>query len=276
MRKKLIWLAIVIVVLLIAWRVYALVSTPPISKAQAIQIAKDYANRVGWSFRAPDKVALQNNSISPKRIWRIGFLKDKFAWIDADTGFVYRIWLNSEFSRSKESPHIGSAVPKISAKQARAIAERLLDRIGRRKDCRFKKIEKNKDPTDWWITWERVWHDIPYRYDGMMITIDANTGQFTSYTGICITIPPQSSKVIITKKAALDKAAIVAREHDIPMGIGAKQANLAIVGAGLDDWSSYKGETRVVWVIATHEPDDFTEIWIDAETGKYLGGSNYN
>jgi hypothetical protein len=261
MRNKLIWLTIAVVVVFIAAsQVRAYLHRKVRTADQAKAIARQFAARIGWPYKEPStaKYAKYFSEIRGP-VWRVSFSDNKLAYISAASGEVFSLFCVDTDSSHKE----------LSEKQARALAETFLDKLGRPADCRFTKL--SSDQLGWTTVWERVYHNIPYRYDEIRISIYPDTGELHHYSKLYTSVPAKSAKIIITQKAAIAKASGTDRKLTL---IG--KPFLAIVPPPYQGKAARKyrnNSPRAAWVIKFAEPGGWgsIEYWIDAETGDQLG-----
>jgi hypothetical protein len=263
MRNKLIWLTIAVAVVLIAaLQVRAYLHLKVRTANQAKAIARQYATRIGWSYEEPSTVRYEKYwSTIRSPLWRVSFSDNKHAYINATSGEAYVLFCLRQSDTESSSK-------ELSEKQAPAIAETFLDKLGRPADCRFKEFAT--DQLGWTTVWERVYHNIPYRYDEIRISIYPDTGELHHYSKLYTSVPAKSVKIVITQEAAVAKASGTDRKLAL---IG--KPFLAIVPPPYQDKAARKyrnNSPRAAWVIKSAVLGGWgnIEYWIDAETGDQL------
>ncbi len=127
--------------------------------------------------------------------------------------------------------------------------------------------------TYWQFSQRRFFNGIPYLRQSYVIFLDAETGQLTNASLNVYTMPPLTSTVIISKNQAITLAEnrLIAEGVKRPNCVGMKnyvvQPNGLFVETKMDTSKSY-----MAWVGFFEAADFLYVVYVDAQTGKILGG----
>jgi hypothetical protein len=282
-RKHPVWLVIAIIIFLFAcWQLNIYLHLKVKTPSQAKRVAKACAMRIGWSETEPLKASIGTYDRHPGLAWRVLFSDKNRIYIDAVSGDIYNIVCRTEEERvQKQLERKYELKSTLTEDQVREITDELLDRIGRPADCRYLMAFKPRQPSEsCGVFWKRTYHNIDFRFDGMVFFLSADSGKLVEYQKDYPTALPKSTKIIIHEKTAVATAIAHARAIETnkipPELLVQRSVYISIVGRDYIGYTNirYRGTPRVAWVVTFGKPVAFYEAWIDAETGELLGYEN--
>jgi hypothetical protein len=132
---------------------------------------------------------------------------------------------------------------------------------------------------NWVVSWHRTWKDIPYKRDSANAILQAETGALI-VVGVGFLSPAADTGSVVV--SAEDAARTALAQIGGPVPVGAYPAALVTQVVRPNTFhmpgGSMKplpGPSRVAWVGQFQAGDQTYEVYVDAETGKVIGGDRW-
>jgi hypothetical protein len=252
-----------------------------LSKGRAIETAQAYCRAVGVTVdAAPDAKYMDKSLLHHGPEWTVAFGTDLHVEVADDSGLVIGL-MDQRVSAALGSAAVGTAIPEEAA-ISRATA--LVRATGCRDDLAFAGAKRMVHTAlaahhVWAVRWTRLWNGIPYQNGGVNVLLQAETGAVIA-VGVAFYSPPTDS-VVVTLPAE-DAARTALAQIGGPVPVGAYPAALVTQVVRPNTFhmpgGSMKplpGPSRVAWVGQFQAGDQTYEVYVDAETGKVIGGQRW-
>lgn len=268
---------------------------PRMSKDQVIQRARDFCTAIHQPVRGAGQARFPGGFRNHWQArWEVDFAGEATVCVVDATGDI-AYYRNRSYDRRE-----GADKPSgrsITETEARQIGSSLVSASGGATDLTFRhaQLMTEADPKvrgshRWVLDWQRKAGKYLYdRRSGANASLDAEAGIVVTFSKIFPSPPPATLDVRVSKDdaARTGKEKLVA--HKLPSGDPVR-AELLIVQPNerwLEDPKRLadpryfpeferKPESRLAWVFRFNNPDKelyWRDVWVDAETGKVIGGA---
>jgi len=265
-----------------------------LTQGQAKQIASAFLQRMGHPLASshalsalepdhlevmlpPAGTASSSDGSKPAR-WRMTVpdpIHTQDVEVEDSTGNVvyYRLHDDRPNHQPLETP--------VSKAQAIAAATAALESAGafKTKELTLKEAFLDRysgDGEEWFVSWSRVYHGLPYREQAANVGVNSQTGDVTGFSVNFRTPPPGSSVFNISREQAehiaVQQMASAGLETTQPPRVQAEviQPNGFWQPGGSE--AERQPCARVAWTYLYIEGVRSYEVWVDAATGTVIGG----
>lgn len=270
------------------------VAAPRMTADQAVQKARDFCAAMHRSLpaRADAKFPGGFDNYWQER-WEVRFPGYATVCVVDSTGAIS--YYRDEAYRGRADLRDAAGKP-ISESRARALGAAALAASGGGNEVLFWRAQlmtegdpKLRGGHQWVLGWHRKAGSWVYNHrSSVLITLDAEDGTIVSLSKIFPSPPPTTLAVRVSKQDATKTAVATLAELKLASG-PVKKAELLIVQPN-ERWRVKPGQprargylperntkrvSRLAWVLHFSNPtleDYWRDVWVDAETGKVIGG----
>ncbi len=260
-------------------------AAPKITKEKAIDIARNFAQKVGALYSVQPQVQFP---VKGRRdLYRVDFAGKLEVYIAPDTGEVVGCGHGAAKIEATRTPSAEKSLSREEAIKAAThyLTAAVLSPDAKLKSARLQTHTSLRTPySEWEIRWVRVYKGYEYKEDFCRVTVDAITGELLSLVKVFLSQAPTNVKISVKKVDAVKKAQTYLKGKDIAFG-KLRSAKLLIVCPN-DYWEKQKRgldelphpPTRLVWVVGFTKGEDavgqehFRQVWVDATNGEVVGG----
>lgn len=258
-----------------------------LTEAEAISRAVSFCNRVGVpitlnanaAYPAPNRFAAEQDSHWQAR-WRVRF--GNGTEVDVADGTSIVTWCSNPVLYQTDKDRRAGLL--LSRDQAIARATEILLATGQERGVDFLDAQLTSNNAGelaldnaWYVRWDRMLQGIPYRYQGVNITIQADTG---ALRGMSVTFPTPPIKPFEfhVNSARAGATAIRFADGRVPPEYTPATIQASILPVN-DFWlhpeleRATSGALRPVWVARFRSFATTYDIWVDIETGSVVGGT---
>lgn len=300
-----VWISRIAVVGALVWLISASPAyTAQMTSQQAIAIASEFCQKMGWEAGFPTKAVLKPADPRHTPEWHIEYGNKYYVNVEAQRGWIMRgmTWAVGEQREDMTAP------AKLTQEQAAALGKKYFDILLSMNqgmgEYYFGKAEVIKPGTEvlpggsriehieWSVGFGRLFQGIPFDGNGCGMLLHPDTGQLRLFGCNWVTPEPKpvpnpvpKEQAIGTARQALLGAPEGRRNKDAP--------NLQILACELrivqrnDNWSAHPipfddqsplAPSNIAWQVILGPPpgygtDPVAMVWVDAATGEALGGS---
>ncbi|MDH4179779.1 MAG: hypothetical protein OEV33_04660 [Armatimonadota bacterium] len=259
-----------------------LAQTSPVGREEALAIAKRFAAAFGLPLGDRPQITFQpENGAGAPAHWSIRNFDFSYLRIDTEHGWVTDVENRSGlFENAYKRP-----LPKLTPEHALARAQSIHRMMGIQADSVSPPtavFEQNRDgiAASYRVTCKRLVGAIPFRDDGPVVLLDAETGHLLRvYRDFSYPIP-DSTQVLVEASEAADTALQIARDISHSDDVEAlRDPTLEVVRPNYLFTPDEERPpldccvTRVSWIVSFAVAGEEMEIWIDAANAEVLGGS---
>lgn len=254
-----------------------------LTQEQAVKLASDFCQRTG----APAAPTATAQCPSPQDThwqarWRVIFPRQATVEVVDVTGdIVY--YVNDAWYEQTAHDNRPAGVA-ISGAEAIRRASSVLTATGDRKELAFDKatlVQTHKPPLaschTWIVSWTRQFQNVPYRYQGANVLLDAETGMVKILCKNFLTPPPPKPLFKVSREQATQVAVNKLAEAGV-QGVSPISVKVEIVQPNTF-WMPGGDETQsvpiswIAWTCRFQIGEQNVEVWVDSETGGVIGGS---
>lgn len=213
----------------------------------------------------------QSDTLSVGLVWKVHTEKKRQVWVDRRGTVVF--FFDAEKLKKQPAGTLSRHDALLAAREEASALGLDLPSLPPT-NRKLRTAPESPAPRSWDIRWYRYYKGFRYHDDVIWLEVVGMTGAVRVYSIGGRQLEPETLEVRVTAARAADVAGIVVGPRS---GVQAKKAELMIVRPDYY-WSdtptpSPGGYTRLAWVIPFAATDiDSGEVWVDAETGKCIGG----
>jgi hypothetical protein len=261
----------------------AVAVAPSLTQEQAVQLAKDFCQRIGVPVTTPATVQYPSPQDTHWQArWRVVFNNQATAEVVGPTGDGCFYVNDALYERlARDNRPAGAAIPEAEAiRRATAV----LAATGDAKELAFDKatlVQTHNPPLaschTWIVSWTRQFQNVLYRHQGANMLLDAETGEVKIMCKNFPTPPPSVTVFKIRRDQATQVAVRKLAEAGV-MGVSPVKVQAEIVRPNtfwMPEGNAVEEATIswVAWTCRFQIGEQNVEVWVDVETGSVIGGS---
>ncbi len=253
---------------------------------QVVKIASDFCQRINQPVTVAGTAQYQaasESSDEPKHhwqdSWKVSFPNQAEVEVVDATG-VISAYTNSAFFLRKDNSPAGTALSQADAMQHANAALQAAGQIGEATFLQAS-LEQDHNPPlaashQWQFLWRRTFKNVPYRNQHASVLLQAETGEVIELVLMFPSSPPEIASVSVRrndsdatvqtliKQTGITNAVLQDVQTEVVQPNTFWQPNGSVV--------PQPGAARTALAYRLQAADTTYEVWVDAQTGKVIGG----
>ncbi|KLU60752.1 hypothetical protein CEB3_c27250 [Peptococcaceae bacterium CEB3] len=236
-----------------------------ISGTEAVQQAKDWAQKLGINPGALERDELVEDPVYAWEYWDIQFVNAS-AEIDPSSGGL------RGFSAKPVSSLVSTGERVKSRKEAEKLAHLWYAKLGAPPSYQLTAIKTTWGNDQWLTTWQKeVLPGIFSKYESVNLYFSAGDGSLLNYR--LFDLSPKSVARKVSEEQAVTAARPLAHAHGFSTLTGAKLGIEQANGVWLSPNNGAIGYVTLAWTVSFKDPHGtIATIFVDAANGSLLGG----